>query len=153
MTTDQETLAKLDRALVRCRRLAEKALADSPIDGPAIVAGLMMDSLGRAEQEELWVLLCDTRNRVITRVQVYRGSLNSASVRIAEVFREAIRQNAASLVVVHNHPSGDPSPSPEDIALTRSIVQAGQLLDVNVLDHVIIGRGAYKSLRAAGLGF
>ena len=113
----------------------------------------MMDSLGRAEQEELWGLLCDTRNRVIARVQVSRGSFNSASVRIGEVFWEAIRQNAASLVVVHNHPSGDLSPSPEDIALTRSILQAGQLQDVAVLDHIVVGRGAYKSLRAAGLGF
>jgi DNA repair protein RadC len=112
----------------------------------------MMDSLGRAEQEELWVLLCDTRNRVIARVQVYRGSFNSACVRIGEVFRDPVRASAAILVVVHNDPRGDPTPGPI-IALTRSIVQAGHLLDVAVLDHIIACRGAYNSLRAAGLGF
>jgi DNA repair protein RadC len=74
-------------------------------------------------------------------------------VRIGEVFREAIQRGAASMIVVHNHPSGDPSPSPEDVAVTRALVQAGELLDIEVLDHVVIGRGGYTSLKAKGLGF
>jgi DNA repair protein RadC len=99
------------------------------------------------------VLLCDTRNRLIRVVEVYKGSLNAASVRIGEVFRDAVRANAASLVVVHNHPSGDPTPSPEDVALTRAMVEAGKLLDVEVLDHLIVGQGQFVSLKARGLGF
>ena len=74
-------------------------------------------------------------------------------VRIGEVFREALRHNAAGLIVVHNHPSGDPSPSPEDVALTRSLVDAGKLLDLQGLDHLIIGQGRFVSLRERGLGF
>ncbi len=72
---------------------------------------------------------------------------------MGELFKEAIRRNAAALILVHNHPSGDPSPSPEDIALTRAAVQAGKLLDVDVLDHIVIGRGKYVSLKERGLGF
>ncbi|MGH2628201.1 MAG: JAB domain-containing protein, partial [Anaerolineales bacterium] len=103
--------------------------------------------------EELRVLLLDTRNHVQKTVVVYRGSLNMSWIRIGEVFRDAVRLNAAAVIVVHNHPSGDPTPSPEDIAVTRAIVQAGRLLDIDVLDHLVIARTGFSSLKAKGLGF
>lgn len=109
--------------------------------------------MGALEQEEMRVVLLDTRNRVLEDVVVYRGSLNSAQVRVGEIFKHAIRRNAAAVILVHNHPSGDPNPSPDDVAVTRAIVQAGKLMDIDVLDHIVIGRGRYTSLKQRGLGF
>lgn len=105
------------------------------------------------EQEQLRVILLDVRNRVLRIVTLYQGSATSAQVRVGEVFREAIRENATNVIVCHNHPSGDPSPSPDDVALTRAIVQAGKMLDIQVLDHLVIGRGQFVSLKERGLGF
>jgi DNA repair protein RadC len=105
------------------------------------------------EQEELRVLLLDTRNRLQKVVAVYRGSLNMSWIRVGEVFRDAVRLNAAAVIVIHNHPSGDPTPSPEDVAVTRAIVQAGRLLDIEVLDHLVVGRNQFVSLKSKGLGF
>ena len=102
-------------------------------------------------QEHLWTLLLNTRNQIITIERLYKGSLNSSTVRVGEVFKAAIQRNAASLIVVHNHPSGDPTPSPEDLALTRALVQAGKLLDIPVLDHVVIGAGRFKSAMSSAL--
>ena len=87
--------------------------------------------------------------------EIYRGTLNSSSVRVAELFRDAIRENAASVIIVHNHPSGDPTPSPEDVRVTAEAVKAGQLLDIDVVDHIIVGSGKdrYVSLKERGLGF
>ena len=104
-------------------------------------------------QEQLWVLILDTRNRVLGVEKVYKGSLNSSMVRIGELFRPAIQRNAASIIVVHNHPSGDPTPSPEDVALTRGILQAGKLMDIELLDHLVIGQGRFVSMKEKGLGF
>lgn len=98
-------------------------------------------------------MLLDVRNRVLDIVEVYHGSLNTSQVRVGELFKAAIRRNAAAIIVVHNHPSGDPTPSPDDIAITRAIVQAGKLLDVDVLDHLVIGGGRYISLKERGIGF
>ena len=105
------------------------------------------------EQEELRVILLDTRNKVLHIESVYRGSVNTSQVRVGELFKSAVRRNAASLVVVHNHPSGDPTPSPDDVAVTRAIVAAGKLLDIEVLDHLVIGQGQFVSLKERGLGF
>ena len=105
------------------------------------------------EQEYLKVMLLDSRNRVLDIVEVYHGSLNSSQVRVGELFKAAIRRNSASVIILHNHPSGDPTPSPDDIALTRAIVQAGKLLDIEVLDHLVIGRRQFVSLKERGLGF
>lgn len=85
--------------------------------------------------------------------QVYKGSVNTSLIRVSELFREAVRENCPALVVVHNHPSGDPTPSPEDIKITEQIVKAGKLLDIEVLDHLIIGHQRYVSLKERGLGF
>jgi DNA repair protein RadC len=84
---------------------------------------------------------------------IYQGSVHTSVVRVGEIFREPVRQNAAAIIVVHNHPSGDPAPSGEDLRLTRELMQAGTLLDIEVLDHIVIGRGRFLSLREAGLTF
>ena len=85
--------------------------------------------------------------------EVYRGSVNTSLIRTAELFREAVRQNCPAVVLVHNHPSGDPTPSADDVAMTKQAVEAGKLLDIEVLDHIIIGQGRYVSLKEQGLGF
>lgn len=128
----------------------ERGSLSSPGDAAALIQ-LEMQGL---VQEELWVLLLDTRNHLILKPEhVYKGSLNLSLVRLAELFKPAIQKNAASLILAHNHPSGDPTPSPEDVALTRSVVQAGRLLDIEVLDHLVIGYGRYVSMKEKGLGF
>jgi len=146
--------AQLKAAIELGRRLTvaspeEKAVVRSPEDA----ARLVMYEMGALEVEHLKVMLLDTRSKLIRIVQVYVGSLNASLIRVGEIFKEAVRANAASLIVVHNHPSGDPSPSPEDIAVTHEIVSAGQLLDVEVLDHLIIGKNRFVSLKSKGLGF
>ena len=109
------------------------------IRSPQDAADLIQYEMGALEQEHFRVLLLDTRNQVIQQRDIYRGSLNASMIRIGEVFRDAIRANAAAIILAHNHPSGDPSPSPEDVAVTRAIVEAGRLLDIEVLDHLVIG--------------
>jgi len=103
------------------------------------------------EQEELWVLLLTRKTRVTHRVMVYRGTLTVTTVRLAEVFREAIRFNAAAIVVAHCHPSGDPTPSAYDLTVTRQLVDVGDLLDIEVLDHLIVGEaGRWVALAGKG---
>ena len=119
----------------------------------ADIAALVQYEMSVLEQEELRVILLDSRNHIIDLVTVYRGSLNSSQVRVGELFKDAIRRNAASVIVIHNHPSGDPTPSPDDIALTRAIVEAGKLIDIDVLDHLVIGTGRFVSMKEKGLGF
>lgn len=146
--------AQIKAALELGYRMKREAIEAEPcIHSPQDAADLIVYELSALEQEELRVILLDTRNRLIDIVQVYRGSLNSSQVRVGELFKVAIRRNAASIIVVHNHPSGDPTPSPDDIAVTRAIVQAGKLLDVEVLDHLVIGSSRYVSLKERGLGF
>ncbi len=105
------------------------------------------------EQEQLRTLNLNTKNRVISAPMVYQGSVHTTVVRIAEVFRPAIMDNATAIIVAHNHPSGEPGPSPEDVSLTRELVYAGKVLGIDVLDHIIIGRGKFASLKELGLGF
>ena len=146
--------SQIKAAIELGRRLALESPDERPsIHSPQDAADLLMYEMGALEQEHLRVLLLDTRNRVLHIEEVYQGSLNSSQVRVGELFKAAIRRNAAAIIVAHNHPSGDPSPSPDDIAITRAIVQAGKLLDVDVLDHVVIGRGRFVSLKERGLGF
>jgi DNA repair protein RadC len=146
--------AILQAAVELGRRLAVSEAEEAPcVSSPEAAAALVRYELSALDQEVLRVILLDVRNRLIRCCEVYRGSLTTALVRTGEVFREAIRAGAAGMIVVHNHPSGDPSPSAEDIALTRVLVDAGRLLDIPVLDHLIIGRGRFVSLRERGLGF
>ena len=127
----------------------ERAVVRSPED----IANLLLSEMGLLEQEHLRMVLLNQRNQVLAVPEVYRGSVNTSLIRIAEVFREAIRQNCPAVVLVHNHPSGDPTPSADDIAMTKQAVEAGKLLDIEVLDHVVIGQGRYLSLKEQGLGF
>jgi len=146
--------AQIKAAIELGRRLTLESPDERPaVHSPADAAALVQYEMSALEQEELRVMLLDTRNRVQDVVTIYRGSVNSSQVRIGEVFKDAIRRNAVNLIVVHNHPSGDPTPSPDDVALTRAVVQAGKLLDVEVLDHLVIGRGRFVSLKERGLGF
>jgi DNA repair protein RadC len=123
------------------------------IQHPADAASLVASSLSGLDHEELWVILMDTRNQVIKIQELYRGNVNSSSVRVGELFQEAVRIKAKAIIPVHNHPSGDPTPSPDDVAITHAFVQAGKLLDIEVLDHLCIGNGRFVSLKERGLGF
>lgn len=123
------------------------------IRAPSDAADLLLGEMSALEQEELRVMLLDTRNRMLNIDTIYRGSVNTSIVRTAEIFREAIRRNAPCVILFHNHPSGDPSPSPEDVSITRTIISAGQLLDIEVLDHIVIGQARWVSLKERGLAF
>ncbi len=101
--------------------------------------------------EEMWVVLLDTKSRIQDMIVLYKGYVNGTSVRASEVFREAIKRDSAAIIVVHNHPSGDPTPSPEDVAITTKIIAAGTLLEIDVLDHIIVGQGRWISMRERGL--
>jgi DNA repair protein RadC len=145
--------AQIKSALELGYRMKHESLEKATIHSPEEAAQLILHDMGALEQEELWVILLDTRNKLISIENIYRGSLNSSQVRVGELFKNAIRRNSASLIVAHNHPSGDPTPSPDDIAVTRAIVEAGKLLDVDVLDHLVIGSGIFISMKQRGLGF
>lgn len=136
------------------RLMAETAEADRwQIRAPSDAAHIMRQ-IENEERECFMVLVLDTRNRVIRSEILYRGTVNTSVIRPAEVFRLAMRYNGTSIVVGHNHPSGDPTPSPEDVALTRKLVSCGKELDIEVLDHVVVGHsGKYVSLRERSLGF
>ncbi len=150
----QQNAARIKAAVELGLRLTLNTEEERPtIHSPADAAAMLQHELGLLEQEHLRVMLLDTRNRVIDVVEVYHGNLNSAQVRVAEVFRDAIRRNAAAIIVCHNHPSNVPDPSPDDVAVTRAIVQAGKLLDIETLDHLIICLGRFVSLKERGLGF
>jgi DNA repair protein RadC len=125
----------------------------SQIQSPEDTAEFLQYEMGVLEQEHLRTLPLDTRNRIMQIVEIYRGRLNSSYIRVGKIFREAVRIGAAAIIVAHNHPSGYPTPSPEDVAVTKVIVEAGFLLDIEVLDHLIIGRNCFLSLKARGLGF
>lgn len=141
-------------ALELANRLGALRGEDKPqIASPDDVVDLVGLEMAALEQEQLRVVLLDTKNRVIATKTIYQGSANQATVRAAEVFKDAVRRNAVGLIVVHNHPSGDPTPSSADVALTAELVRAGQLLDIEVIDHLIIGQGRHISLRRLGLGF
>ncbi|MFA5873420.1 MAG: DNA repair protein RadC [Anaerolineales bacterium] len=146
--------AQIKAAIELGRRMSRESPDERPtVNSPADAAALVAYEMSALEQEHLRVILLDTRNRVLDIVEVYKGSVNSSQVHVGELFKPAIRRNATALIVVHNHPSGDPTPSPDDVTVTRAIVQAGKLLDVDVLDHMVIGQGRWVSLKERGLGF
>ena len=146
--------SQIKAAIELGRRLTLESPEERPaINSPADAAALVQYEMSALEQEHLRVILLDRRNRVMETVDVYKGSVNSSQVRVGEIFKEAVRKNSSALIVIHNHPSGDPTPSPDDVAVTRAIVQAGKLLDVEVLDHLVIGQGKWVSLKERGLGF
>jgi len=151
----------VDRTLAEIRKLHEQLNAQlytHPTERPVIhhpgdAFEILHCFIGPLDHEELWVLNLDTRNRVMSMTTLYKGSVNSSQVRIGEVFRQAIIENAPAIIIAHNHPSSDPTPSPDDVAVTRGIVEAGKLLDISVLDHIIVTRDRFVSLKEGGLGF
>lgn len=128
-------------------------MARRQVKSPTDIADLLLLEMSHLDQEHLRTVLLDTKNRIQAISTVYIGSLNASMVRVGEVFRAALKWNSAALIVAHNHPSGDATPSPEDVLVTREIVSAGKLLDVDVLDHIVVGHGVWVSLRQRGLGF
>ncbi|MGZ6312896.1 MAG: RadC family protein [Candidatus Limnocylindrales bacterium] len=144
--------------LVAAFELGRRLASDWPsgrltVRGPRDLAERLLPQMGHLAREELRVALLNTKNSVLSIETVYRGNVSTALVRIGELFRDAVRQQAAALIVIHNHPSGDPTPSPDDLHLTAEAVAAGRLLDVPVLDHIIVGHDAYVSLRDRGIAF
>jgi DNA repair protein RadC len=138
--------------------LGRRLMADWPtgrwtIRTPRDVADRLVLQMGRLEREELRVVLLNTKNVVLRVSVVYQGNVASSLVRIGELFRDAVRLNASGLILVHNHPSGDPTPSPDDLHLTAEALAAGRLLDIQLLDHLVIGHDAWLSLRDRGVAF
>jgi DNA repair protein RadC len=122
------------------------------VKSPTDVLALAAD-MREFEQEHLRVLILNTKNRLLRSHELYIGSLNACTVRVCELFREAVRSNGAAIVVIHNHPSGDPTPSRNDVELTREVNRAGKILDIELLDHMIVGTDGHVSLKEMQLGF
>jgi DNA repair protein RadC len=142
---------RLAAAMELARRLADaRAQPGWRIRSPADVGDRLRPAMRHLEQEELRTLLLNTKNVVMGMQTVYVGNLAGSSVRVGEVFRDAVRSQAAAIVVVHNHPSGDPTPSADDLRITAELAQAGRLLDIELLDHVVIGADGWVSLRSLG---
>jgi DNA repair protein RadC len=144
--------------LVAAFELGRRLMADWPVErwtirSPGDVADRLVLQMGRLEREELRVLLLNTKNAVIRAATVYQGNVSASLVRVGELFRDAVRHNASGLILVHNHPSGDPTPSPDDLHLTAEALAAGRLLDIDLLDHLVIGHDAWVSLRDRGVTF
>ena len=123
------------------------------IRAPRDICDRLLPEMGQLEREELRVLLLNAKNVVLRQVTVYQGNVSAALVRVAELFRDAVRIHASGVIVVHNHPSGDPEPSPDDLHLTAEAIAAGRLLDISLLDHVILAADSYVSLRDRGVAF
>ena len=150
---NQATAIRIKAALNLGLRLSMPGDERTAINSPADAAALVQAEMSLLEKEHLRTILLDRRNRVLEIVEVYQGSVNSSQVRVGEIFQAAISRHASALILIHNHPSGDPTPSPDDVAVTRAIVQAGKLLDIDLLDHLVIGQGKWVSLKERGLGF
>lgn len=136
-------------------KLVRADLIDAPaqLRSPNDVYAMLRPHFADVDRETFVVICLDTKNRVLAVNVAFTGTLDSCSITLREVYKAAVVVGAASIVVSHNHPSGDPTPSPEDVALTRSIVEAGRLLDIDLLDHIVLGNNAFVSLREKGLGF
>lgn len=138
-------------------RFVREATAPLQVRCPADVATYLSEHIfapfTQVDQEELWVLLLNTRNVITHEVLVYRGTVNSSLVRPAEILKEAIRVNAPAVVMSHSHPSGDPEPSPEDVRITEVVHLAAQMLGIDLLDHIVMGKERWVSLKEKGLGF
>ena len=147
------TAARLKAALELGMRLTLERNHADQIRSPADAANLLMPEMSLLEQEHLRVILLDTKNHVVAIPTIYVGSVNTTMIRISELFREAIRHNCPSIIIVHNHPSGSPDPSPEDVSVVRQAVEAGKLLDIELLDSLVIGANRFISMKERGLGF
>lgn len=120
------------------------------IKSPEDCANFMMDEMRFLEQEHFICLYLNTKNQIIARETIFKGSLNASIVHPREVFKEAFRRSASSIICLHNHPSGDPTPSREDIEVTKRLVECGKIIGIELLDHIIIGEHKYVSLKEKG---
>ena len=141
---------ELDRFV---RKLQEPAWATSPQEVAQYLLTHVYTPFDQFDQEEIWVLLLNNKNRITHEALVYRGTISQVLIRVSEIFKAAVRVNAAGLIMSHCHPSGDPTPSPEDVQVTRQIQEAAQLLGITFEDHIIVGKDAWVSLKERGLGF
>lgn len=162
--SDAELAASAGVGVAKAARLAaafelgRRSVADWPagrwtIRSPRDVAERLMVEMGRLEREELRVLSLNAKNVVVRVSTAYAGNVSASLVRVGELFRDAVRLDASGVILVHNHPSGDPTPSPDDLHLTAEAIAAGRLLDIDVLDHVVVGHDAWASLRDRGVSF
>jgi DNA repair protein RadC len=135
------------------RLMVETAPDELQVRNPNDAAALLMSRYGNESQEHLAIVCLDNRNRVTGIETVYKGTVNTITIRAAEIFQAAVRRGAVSIIVCHNHPSGDPTPSPEDVRVTQNLVRAGKLMDVEVVDHLVVGCSRFVSLKERGLGF
>ncbi len=140
--------AQLKAALEMGKRLSmEQPDKKYQIRSADDAASLVRMELMYLDHEEMHILILDTKNQVVENVKRYKGTINSSVLRASEVFRPAIVRNCPNVIVCHNHPSGDPTPSPEDLEVTKQLVEAGHLLDIELLDHIVIGNPRYVSLK------
>lgn len=128
-------------------RTEEKTVIRSPQDA----ASLVMPEMGPLQQEHLMVMILNSKNHLIATNEVYKGNVNASTIRISELFRHAVRENCPAVIVIHNHPSGDPEPSNDDVIATEHMVKGGKALDIEVLDHIIIGDHRFVSLKERGI--
>ena len=148
----EATAARIKSALTLSRRLSMTSMERTSITSPADAAALCAD-MSTFDVEHLRVIMVNTKNMVLGISDVYKGSVNSSQIRLGEVFRPALQRNAPCVIIAHNHPSGDATPSPDDVAVTRALIQAGKLLDIQVLDHIVLGHSKWVSLKERGLAF
>lgn len=145
-------VARIGAALELGRRIAVlSATSTEPVDDPAKVAQRLIPQYAHRVQETFGGIYLDARNRIVSEREIFIGTLNSADVSPRDVFRHALHDHAASVIVFHNHPSGDPSPSPQDLVFTTKLVDAGRALGVEVVDHIVVARNAFVSFKQRGL--
>ena len=150
----QAKAAQIKAAMELGRRSAsaqteEKTVIRSPQDA----ANLVMSDMGALKQEHLRVMLLNSKNHLLSIHEVYKGNVNASTIRTSELFHNAVRENCPAVIVVHNHPSGEPEPSNDDIIATEHMVKGGKALDIEVLDHIIIGNQKFVSLKERGIIF
>ncbi|HNR03752.1 MAG TPA: DNA repair protein RadC [Bacillota bacterium] len=144
--------AQIKAAIELGKRLAAfEPGADKPLKCPQDVAGLLMEEMRYLKKEHMKLVLLNVKCNLISVEEISVGSLNASIVHPREVFNPAIRKSSASIIMVHNHPSGDPAPSSEDISITARIAEAGKLIGIELVDHIIIGDGKYVSMKEKGL--
>jgi len=151
---DLKTGLAIKAAVEIGRRLSLESQVELPaINSPSDAASLVLYEMAGLDHEELWIMILNQRNKVTSIDHLYKGSVNSSQVRVGELFKTAISMKASAIIACHNHPSGSTDPSPDDVALTRAIIQAGKLLDIELLDHLVLGQNRWVSLKERGLGF
>lgn len=140
--------AQLKAALEIGRRLGTLQPDEKyQIKSPADAANLVMMEMAFLDHEQMRILVLNTKNQVVDNISRYQGTVNSSVLRAAEIYRPAILRNCPAVIICHNHPSGDPTPSPEDISVTEQLVAAGQHLDIELVDHLVIGNQRFVSLK------